>query len=91
MYNLSSHKEEGAIEPILAVGATVRYLPPYSSDLNPIELMWSKFKAYLRKLKARTKEALEQAMVEALDSISRTDVWGWFAENGYSIQYVKLL
>ena len=77
---------EGVIEPIFAVGATVRYLPPYSPDLNPIELMWSKMKTYLRKLKARTKEALEQALVEALDSISRTDVLGWFEENGYSTQ-----
>ena len=80
MDNLSSHKVEGVIEPIIAAGATVRYLPPYSPDLNPIELMWSKLKTYLRKLKARTKEALEQAMVEALNSISRTDVLGWFAE-----------
>ena len=86
MDNLSSHKVEGVIEPIIAAGATVRYLPPYSPDLNPIELMWSKIKAYLRKLKARTKEALEQALVEALDSIGRTDVLEWFAEHGYSIQ-----
>ena len=78
MDNLSSHQVEGVIEPIIAAGATVRYLPPYSPD--------SKLKAYLRKLKARTKEALEQAVVEALDSISRTDVLGWFAEYGYSIQ-----
>ena len=70
MDNLSSHKVEGVIEPIIAVGATVRYLPPYSPDLNPIELMWSKLKACLRKLKARTKEALEQAMVEALNNVS---------------------
>ena len=86
MDNLSSHKVEGVIEPIIAAGATVRYLPPYSPDLNPIEMMWSKIKAYLRKLKARTKEALEQALAEALDSISRTDVLAWFAEYGYSTQ-----
>ena len=86
MDNLSSHKVEGVIDPIIAMGATVCYLPPYSPNLNPIELMWSKIKAYLRKLKVRTKEALEQALVEALDSISRTDVLGWFEEHGYSIQ-----
>ena len=85
MDNLSSHKVEGVIEPIIAAGATVRYLPPYSPDLNPIELMRSKIKACLRKLKARTKEALEQALVEALDSISRKDILGWFAEHGYGI------
>jgi transposase len=81
MYNLSSHKVKGVIDPIIAAGATVRYLPPYSPDLNPIELMRSKIKACLRKLKARTKEALEQALVEALDSISRKDILGWFAEH----------
>ena len=54
MDNLSSHKVEGVIDPIIAMGATVCYLPPYSPDLNPIELMWSKIKTYLRKLKART-------------------------------------
>jgi len=85
MDNLSSHKVEGVIEPIIAAGATVRYLPPYSPDLNPIELMWSKIKAYLKKMKARTKETLEQALIEALDSISRKDVLAWFAEHGYSI------
>ena len=81
--NLSLHKVEEVIDPIVAVGATVRYLPPYSPDLNPIELMWSK-KAYLRKLKTRTKDALEQALVEALDSVSQTDVLAWFAIHGYS-------
>ena len=86
MDNLSSHKVDGVIEPIIAAGATVRYLPPYSPDLNPIELMWSKIKAYLRKLKARTKEALQQALVEALDNISTADVLAWFAEFGYSKQ-----
>ena len=70
MDNLSSNKVESIIDPIIAVGAEVRYLPQY----NPIELMWSKIKAYLRKLKARTKEALELALVEAIDSISLTDV-----------------
>ena len=52
--------------------------------MNPIELMWSKIKAYLRKLKARTKETLEQALVEALANISRNDVLAWLVEYGYS-------
>ena len=84
MDNLSSHKVNGVIEPIIAAGATVRYLPPYSPDLNPIELMWSKIKAYLRKLKARTKDALQKALTEALDNISTDDVLAWFAEFRYS-------
>ena len=83
MDNLSSHKVDGVIEPIIAAGATVRYLPPYSPDLNPIELMWSKIKAYLRKLKARTKDALQKALTEALDNIRPADVLARFAELGY--------
>jgi len=86
MDNLSSHKVEGVIEPIIAAGATVRYLPPYSPDLNPIELMWSKIKACLRKLKAKTKEALELALVEALSKINKTDVAAWSQKMGYGIQ-----
>ena len=76
---------EGAIAPIIAAGATVLFLPPYSPDLNPIEMMWSKIKAYLRKAKARTKDLLEVAMVQALNSITTSDILAWFAEYGYSI------
>ena len=85
MDNLSSHKVKGAIDPILAAGASVLYLPPYSSDLNPIEMMWSKIKAYLRKVKARTRELLDGAIAQALDLVSASDILGWFAEDGYSI------
>ena len=85
MDNLSSHKVNGVIEPIIAVGAKVVYLPPYSPDLNPIEMMWSKIKAHLRKAKARTKDMLEKAMVVALNSITASDILGWFMENGYGI------
>ena len=83
MDNLTAHKVPGAVDAILAVGAKVLFLPPYSPDLNPIEMMWSKIKAYLRKVKARTKEALEAAMAKALDLITTTDIAGWFAECGY--------
>jgi len=84
MDNLTSHKVKGVIEPIIAAGASVIYLPPYSPDLNPIELMWSKMKAHLRKVKARTKELLEIAIAEALEHITTSDIMGWFNENGYS-------
>ena len=85
MDNLTSHKVTGVVEPILAVGAKVVYLPPYSLDLNPIEMMWSKIKAYLRKIKARTKELLYDAIVEALNYINTSDIQAWFAEDGYGI------
>jgi hypothetical protein len=61
MDNLSSHKVSGVIEAIEATGASVMFLPPYSPDLNPIERMWSKIKAILRKLKVRAKALLEEA------------------------------
>jgi transposase len=85
MDNLSSHKVKGVIDPIISAGATVMYLPPYSPDFNPIEMMWSKIKAYLRKAKARTKVLLETAITEALNSITASDIMGWFAENNYGI------
>jgi transposase len=86
MDNLTSHRVKGVVDPIVAVGATVVYLPPYSPDFNPIEMMWSKIKAYLRKVKARTKESLEAAIAEALDCVTTSDILAWFAECGYSIQ-----
>ena len=86
MDNLTSHKVAGVVDPIVAVGAKVVYLPPYSPDFNPIEMMWSKIKAYLRKVKARTKELLEEAIAEALDCVTTSDILAWFAECGYSMQ-----
>ncbi len=66
MDNLKAHKVAGVGEAIEARGARVEYLPPYSPDLNPIEKCWSKVKTHLRKAKARTREALEAALKEAL-------------------------
>jgi hypothetical protein len=57
--NLPAHNAAGIEETITAIGATLRYLPKYSPDLNPIELPYSKFKAYLRKLAARTVPSLQ--------------------------------
>lgn len=85
MDNLSSHKVSGIVEAIEAVGASVMYLPPYSPDLNPIELMWSKIKAILRKLKVRTKELLDQAIADALDTVMRSDIVAWFRHDGYAL------
>jgi transposase len=83
MDNLSSHKVKGVIDPIIAAGASVIYLPPYSPDFNPIEMMWSKIKANLRKIKARTKELLETAITEALGNVTTSDILAWFGANGY--------
>ena len=85
MDNLSSHKVSGIADAIEAVGAKVMYLPPYSPDFNPIELMWSKVKAILRKLKVRAKELLDDAIAFALDAVSSHDVHGWFSHDGYRL------
>ena len=85
MDNLSSHKVKGIAGAIEAVGASVMYLPPYSPDLNPIELLWSKVKAILRKLKIRTKDLMDHAISQALDAISLDDIAAWFRHDGYAL------
>jgi transposase len=81
--NLSAHKGQHARELIESVGAELYYLPAYSPDLNPIEKMWSKIKAILRKLKARTKDTLILAIAKALEQVTAGDVNGWFESCGY--------
>lgn len=66
-------------------GAEVRFLPPYSPDLNPIEKMWSKIKQILRSIKARTQEALLAAINFALECVCQEDAVGWFASCGYTL------
>lgn len=81
--NLSVHRAS-CIEAVAAeCGAVVIWLPPYSPDFSPIELMWSKIKAALRAAKARTREELEQALVTALELVTSDDCEGWFKHCGY--------
>jgi transposase len=84
--NLSTHKVVGVREAIEAVGAKLIYLPPYSPDLNPIELCWSKIKNYLQKKAARTFEQLQQVMSEAFKSVNSSDLENWFEHCGYCYQ-----
>ena len=70
MDNLSAHKSPAIAEMLRAAGAQLWFLPPYSPDLNPIELMWSKVKAALRSAKARTQETLLDAIAKALEDVS---------------------
>jgi transposase len=81
--NLSAHKAAGVQEAITAQGARMLYLPPYSPDLNPIELCWSKIKTCLRAAKARTREALDEAVTRALATVTEADARAWFAHCGY--------
>lgn len=85
MDNLGAHRVAGVQEAIEAKGARAEYLPPYSPDYNPIEKCWSKVKTYLRKAKARTREALEAALKEALLQITEADARAWFIHCGYPV------
>ena len=78
MDNLSSHKVKGVRERIETAGAQLLYLPPCSPDLNPIEKAWAKLKQLLRTAKARTKDALDQAIAQLLPLLTAEDAKAWF-------------
>lgn len=81
--NLPSHKVAGVREVIAATGAMLRYLPPYSPDLNPIEKLFSKLKALLRKAAHRTVDALWNEIGKLLDTFSPDECKNYFASAGY--------
>jgi transposase len=83
MDNLPSHKVVGIREAIEAAGAELRYLPPYSPDLNPIEQFFAKLKALLRKAAARTIDALFAAIADALTAVSPQECQNYLANQGY--------
>lgn len=83
MDNLGAHRPKSIRELIEERGCELIYLPSYSPDLNPIEQALSKIKHTLRKIAARTKEALIVAMGRALGAVSVEDVRGFFAHCGY--------
>lgn len=87
MDNLSAHKVAGVEQLIQAAGAELLYLPPYSPDLNPIEKAWAKLKQLLRSAKARTAEALHQAIAELLPQITPQNAQAWFRHSG--INYIS--
>jgi transposase len=82
--NLAAHKQRSVREAIEAKGCQVLFLPHYSPEFNPIEEAWSKVKALLRKSAARTREALHEAIHQAIGRISPADAQGWFSHSGYS-------
>lgn len=84
MDNLGAHKNELTLAMIEQAGAAVRFLPAYSPDLNPIEMMWSKVKALLRKKQARNHPDLLAAIASALNAVTPDDALGWFAHCGYN-------
>jgi transposase len=83
MDNLAAHKVAGIEAAIALAGASLRYLPPYSPDLNPIEQLIAQFKALLRKAAARTKEALWATAGQLLDQILPSQCRNYLANPGY--------
>ena len=84
MDNVPAHKVEGVREAIESVGATLRYLPPYSPDLNPIELSFSALKAFLRKFAERTEDALHRRIGRFLRQLQPDACANFFTHDGYA-------
>jgi transposase len=84
MDNLQAHKVAGVREAIKGAGATLLYLPPYSPDLNPIEQLFAKLKALLRKAAARTVDALWHTIGDVLNAFSSIECANYLANAGYT-------
>jgi transposase len=83
MDNLSTHIGEKIQQAIEAQGCQLLFLPSYSPDLSPIEEAFSKLKAFLRRVGARTPETLQETLGQALLTITMQDAYGWFGHCGY--------
>jgi transposase len=83
---LGAHRTEKVSELVERRGADLLFVPSYSPDLNPIEEAFSKIKALVRKVGARTREALVEAIERALAAVTPADAAGWFAHAGYEPQ-----
>jgi transposase len=77
-----THRGRAAAAAVRRAGAKLMFLPPYSPDYTPIEELWSKVKAYLRRVAARSKDSLYSALAEALESVTPQDIIGWFQHAG---------
>lgn len=83
MDNLRVHKSARVRQLIEERGCQLLFLPAYSPDFSPIEEAFSKVKAYLRRMKARTPPALQEAITQALLTVTSQDAHGWFGHCGY--------
>ena len=77
-----THQGRAAAAAVRRAGAKLMFLSPYSPDYTPIEELWSKVKTYLRRVAARSKEALSSALGEALEAVTPQDIIGWFEHAG---------
>ena len=85
MDNLPAHKVAGIKEAVRAAGASLLYLPAYSPDLNPIEQLFAKLKALLRKAAARTPDALWAVIGPALDAFTPAECQNYLTNSGYEL------
>jgi len=83
MDNLPAHKPDAVRAAIETQRAELRFLPPYSPDLNPIEMAFAQIKAYLKKAAARTPQELWNAIANALQYVTATECQNYFAAAGY--------
>jgi transposase len=83
MDNLPAHKPTAVREAIEKAGAELRFLPPYSPDFNPIEMAFSKLKAFLKRIAARTVDDLWDAIAQAVDIFKPTECQNYFTAAGY--------
>ena len=83
MDNLAAHKVDGVQQAVAAAGASILYLPPYSPDLNPIEMLFAKLKALLRKAATRTKDALWTVTGDLLARFTPDECAHYLAHSGY--------
>lgn len=81
------HKGGRVMHLLAAHGCSLRFLPPYSPDLNPIEEAFSKVKTFVRKCQARVRDALDGAIAAALKTVTLQDILGWFDHAGYNLRY----
>jgi transposase len=86
MDNLSVHKVAKIRDLVSKLKINILFLPPYSPDFNPIEMLWSKVKEILRGFEARTHRSLDRAMTTALQAVQTSDILGWFNHCGLSHQ-----
>jgi putative transposase len=84
MDNLGSHRSSAVRQALRAAGAKLFFLPKYSPDLNPIEMLFAKLKHGLRKAAKRTEQAIYNAIVSLLPTVAATECANYFAHAGYA-------
>jgi len=83
MDNVKFHKTSRVQQCIQSVNATLKFLPPYSPDFSPIELMWSKIKSIIKQYEPRTDQQFKKIIKIAFKAVTLSDLAGWFKHCGY--------